>query len=268
LPFTNNYSFEVNQIIKIFIITIVTVFTSILTVSFIRTYSNKNKKLKETSSILIIITRIVVFLTGLLIILDIFGINITPILTAMGVGGLAVALAMQDTLSNFFAGIQILISKNINAGDFICLESGEEGFITDITWRSTTVRALSNKLIIVPNSKLTASQIINFDLPDSENAVLVDIGVSYNSDLKKVENVVTAVATHIMKTIEGGNPEFTPFIRYHTFGDFSINFNVIMRVKKYTDHYLVKHEFIKAIHERFTAENIEIPFPVRSIKMS
>lgn len=268
LPFPDSTTKEAHLALKIFSIIIITFFISNLTIGFVTTYSNKNQKLTEASSILIIVIRFIIYLTGTVIILDIIGLNITPILTAMGVGGLAVALAMQETLSNFFAGIQILISKNINTGDYICLENGEEGYITEITWRSTTIKSLSNKIIITPNSKLVASQIINFDLPDTENAVLIEIGVSYNSDLNKVEKVVNEVAENIMKTVEGGLPQFKPFIRYNKFSDSSINFNVILRAKKYSDQYLIKHEFIKSIHERFNKENIEIPFPIRTIKMS
>lgn len=251
--------------IKISAILICTISAASILVAFLNAYSARSPKLFPSISILNNIVRISVYVLGFLIILESAGISVTPILTALGIGGLAVALALQDTLSNLFAGLYILISKNINIGDYISLENNEEGYITDISWRTTTVRSVTNKLIVMPNSKLAASQITNFDLPDQENSVIVNIGVAYNSDLKKVEAVTLEVAEKILNTVEGGVSDFKPLIRYHNFGDFSIDFKVILRVKLYTDQYLIKHEFIKAIHERYAQEKIEIPFPVRTI---
>ena len=96
-------------------------------------------------------------------------------------------------------------------------------------------------------------------------AVLINVGVHYNSDLKKVEKVTCEVAKEVMKEVLGGVPGFDPFIRYHTFGDFSINFTVILRAKEFVDQYLVKHEFVKRLHERYAKEGINIPYPIRAI---
>lgn len=208
-----------------------------------------------------------IYVIGFLIILDFLGISITPILTALGVGGLAVSLALQDTLSNLFAGLHILLTKKIRPGDYIRLQSGEEGFVADITWRDVTVRALANNLIIIPNSKLATSIVTNFHLPDNELSVLVEVGVSYDSDLRRVEAVTREVAAEVMKETAGGVPEFDPFIRYHTFGDSSIRFSVILRGREYVDQYRIKHEFVKKLHERFKAEGIEIPFPIRTVRL-
>jgi len=95
--------------------------------------------------------------------------------------------------------------------------------------------------------------------------VLVQVGVHYESDLKQVERVTIEVGKQIMKTVKGGVPEFTPFIRYHTFDDFSINFTAILRCKEFVANYLIKHEFIKALHERYAKEGINIPYPIRAI---
>ena len=198
-------------------------------------------------------------------ILNTLNINITPFITSLGIAGLAVGLALQDTLSNFFAGLYILISKKIKPGDYISLDSGIEGYVEDITWRNTTIRQLPNNIVIVPNSKLASSIITNYYLPEKELAVLVQVGVSYNSDLEKVEKVTIEVAKEVMKEVPGGVPNFEPFIRYHTFGDFSINFTVILRAQTYVDRYLVTHEFVKRLHKRYKEEGIEIPFPIRTV---
>lgn len=202
---------------------------------------------------------------GLLIFLDMIGISITPILASLGIGSLAVGLALQDTLANFFAGIYITIDKPIRVGHFIKLESGEEGYVIEVGWRATRIRMLPDNVLIVPNQKLISSIITNYYLPTQEGAVLVQVGVHYDSDLKKVEEITSEVGAQIMKTVKGGIPSFQPFIRYHTFGDSSINFTVILRAKEFADQYLLKHEFIKALHERYRQEGIVIPFPLRTI---
>ena len=233
--------------------------------NLIKTYSSKVDTALPVTSLTQNISKIIIFCVGILVILNSFGISITPILAALGVGGLAVALALQDTLSNLFAGFYITVARQVRAGDYVKLESGEEGYVTDITWRTTTIRMLSNNMVLVPNEKLTKSIIVNYHMPDKEIAVLVNLGVHYNSDLKKVEKVTCEVAREIMKEVHGAVPEFEPFIRYNTFGDSSINFSVILRAKEFTDQYLIKHEFIKRLHERYVKEGIVIPYPIRAI---
>ncbi|MBO8143116.1 MAG: mechanosensitive ion channel family protein [Thermodesulfobacterium sp.] len=239
--------------------------SSKIIVNILHFYFQKKTKVPPKISIFEIIIKIVIFFIGFILILNTLNINITPFITSLGIAGLAVGLALQDTLSNFFAGLYILISKKIKPGDYISLDSGIEGYVEDITWRNTTIRQLPNNIVIVPNSKLASSIITNYYLPEKELAVLVQVGVSYNSDLEKVERVTIEVAKEVMKEVPGGVPNFEPFIRYHTFGDFSINFTVILRAQSYVDRYLVTHEFIKRLHKRYKEEGIEIPFPIRTV---
>lgn len=232
---------------------------------FIRLYSGRIETKLPVTSLTQNMARIIIFGIGGLIILNTMGISITPILATLGVGGLAVALALQDTISNLFAGFYITMAKNVRVGDFVKLETGDEGYVVDIGWRATKVKMLPNNTVLIPNSKLAQSIITNYYLPDKELAVLVQVGVHYNSDLKKVERVTCEVAKEVMREIQGGVPEFDPFIRYHTFADFSINFTVIMRAKEFVDNYLIKHEFIKRLHERYRKEDIIIPYPIKAI---
>jgi len=213
------------------------------------------------------ITRMVIVAIGLMMILNGLGISIAPMLTALGVGGLAVALALQDTLSNLFAGFYVTMSRQIQTGDYVKLESGEEGYVTDIGWRATKIKMLPNNMVLVPNAKLASAIITNYYLPDKELAVLVQVGVDYASDLEHVERVTCDVAKETLQAVPGGVATFEPFIRYHTFADFSINFTVILRGKEYVDQYLLKHEFVKRLHKRYDQEGITIPFPIRTIHM-
>lgn len=226
---------------------------------------NKIGKILPQSSILLNLINVSLGVIGLLFILQYLGISILPALTALGVGGLAVALALQDTLSNLFAGLQLIASKKIKVGDYLILSASEEGNLEDISWRNSTIRTLSNHLIIIPNSTLASSIVKNFALPDMDNSVLVPVGVGYGSDLKHVERVTIEVATEIQKTVEGAVRDHQPFTRYNAFADSSINFNVILRGTGYASQYLITHEFIKALHERYNQEGIEIPFPIRTV---
>lgn len=218
-----------------------------------------------TSSIFANLARAAILSLGLMIILQSVGVAITPLLTALGVGGLAVALALQDTLANIFAGLHIIASRHVQVGDFVRLGTGEEGYITDITWRNTTVRMLANNTVVVPNAKLAGMNLINFYRPAQELAVLVEVGVSYDSDLDRVEEVTVDVARDLLQTVPGGVPEFDPFIRFHTFGEFRIGFTVILRAREFADQHVIKHEFVKRLHRRYTREQIRIPFPSHAV---
>ncbi len=228
-------------------------------------FKAKSAGLYPSTSIVTNIVRIAVYLIFGLVVLQMIGIPVTPVLTALGVGALAVALALQDTLTNLFSGIQVVASRQVRLGDYIKLDSGEEGYVADITWRNTIIRALANNYIIVPNSKIATAIVTNYYLPEKEMAVLVELGVSYRSDLRRVEEVTIETGKEVMKNVIGGIPDFDPFIRYHTLGDSSVKFSVILRGKEFTDQYLIKHEFVKAILEAYNEYNIEIPYPTRTV---
>ena len=212
--------------------------------------------------------RITVVGLGALMILSNLGIAITPILTALGVGSLAVALALQPTLTNLFAGFHISLAGQVRIGDYVALESGQKGFVTDIGWRSTLIRELPNNLIVVPNARLAEIIVTNYSLPEPEQSAIVGVGVSYDSNLEHVEKVTIDVARETLKNVQGGVGEFDPFIRYNGFGDSSVDFSVILRVRTFTDRYLVSHEFMKRLHRRYQAEGIEIPFPQRVVTLN
>ena len=208
----------------------------------------------------------IVITIGILIILTALKISITPIITALGIGGLAVALGLQDTLSNLFAGIHLLIEKSVRVGDFIKLESGQEGFVDDITWRTVRIRMLSNNVVVIPNVKLAQSIVTNYCLPEKRMSLSITIGVSYSCDPENVEKVLVEEAKKAVGEVQGllGEPE--PFVRFIPgFGDSSLDFTLIYQVNEFTDQYLVQHELRKRIFERFRKEGIEIPFPHRTV---
>lgn len=232
---------------------------------FINLYGEKGKGLLPSASIFANLSKTLIFVLGALVVINSLGVSITPIITTLGLGGLAVALALQETLANFFAGLHVIFTRQIRTGDYIKLESGEEGYVTDISWRNTTIRQLNNNIVLVPNAKLASAIVVNYDIIDSSMRVPVQVGVSYDSDLEKVEQVTLDVARKVMREVPGGVPDAEPFLRFQTFGDFSINFTVFLRAKDAVSQFVVRHEFIKELHRRYQQEGITIPFPIRTL---
>ncbi|MBN2745075.1 MAG: mechanosensitive ion channel family protein [Marinilabiliaceae bacterium] len=267
LPFNEKWASLSQKFIQVALVFLVTVFAARVGSKAISLYQSKQEGVVKSTSIFGLVLKSIVYVLGGLIILQSMGISITPLLTALGVGGLAVALALQDTLSNLFAGLQILAARNIQPGDYIQLESADEGVVVDVSWRSTTIRALPNRIIIIPNNKLAASTVRNFSKPDLEISVAVEVGVSYGSDLELVERVTIEVAREVIRDVDGTVKTHEPFVRFHTFGAYSINFSVILRASEFVGQYLIKHEFVKRLHRRYQQEGIEIPFPITTIEM-
>lgn len=208
-----------------------------------------------------------IWLIAFIMVLDYLNIKITSLITTLGIGGLAVALALQDSLSNFFSGFYLMWDKPVRVGDFVRLETGQEGFIDSIGWRSTKIRTLGNQLVVIPNSKLAQSIVTNFYLSEQSKSFVVEVGVGYQSDLYRVEEITVQVAQQVAAEVEGADPSFVPLVRYHTFADSNINFRVIFQIKDFTAQNLIRHEFIKALHRRFNEEGISINYPQREIKI-
>ena len=222
----------------------------------------------KSPTLVVNLARMAVAILGLFIILQNLGIDITALITALGIGGIAVALALQDTLGNLFAGVQIILSRQVRQRDYIRLSSGEEGWVTDVKARNTTIQTFPDgNLVTVPNATLASSIVKNFSMPKTALWVTLEVGVSYDSDLDHVEAVALEVAKQVLAEVDGGVAGKEPIVRYHTFADSSVNFDVRMMVREFESQGPVRHEFIKRLHRRFADEGIEIPFPIRTVMM-
>ena len=185
---------------------------------------------------------------------------------ALGVGGLAVALALQDTLSNLFGGFYMTVAGQIRLGDYIRLNSGEEGFITDISWRSTTIRGLNNNLIIIPNASMAKAIITNYNLPEKRMIVTIPVGVDYSCDPDQVEAVLLDIAARATVEVPGILAEPVPVVRFAPgFGDSALQFSLTIYVTEFSEQFRIQHELRKRILKRFRAEKIEMPFPTRTV---
>jgi small-conductance mechanosensitive channel len=182
-----------------------------------------------------------------------------------GITGLTVVF--QRPLNDLVSGVSLTLSNRLAPGHWIRLPSGIEGQVTDIQWDVTIIKQLVNNVIVVPNSTMTEAEIINFDHMEPELAVAVAVGVSYDSNLVRVEQVTLEEANNVMRQINGSVSTAEPLIRYNAFADSSINFNVFLRATKYADQFLLKHEFIKRLHQRYGEEGIIIPFPIRTLNI-
>ena len=228
----------------------------------------KNNLAIPATGLSLAVVTVVIWIVGGLVLLSGLGVSITPMLTALGVGGLAVALALQETLSNFFAGVHLLLEKPLRVGDFVKLESGQEGYVVDIGWRTTRIRMLPNNMVIVPNSKITQSILTNYYLPDPTMALLIPISASYDVDPHHVERVLVEEATKAIGQIPGLLAEPAPFVRFIPgFGSSSLDFTLICQVREFTDQYLVQHDLRKRVFTRFKAEGIEIPYPQHTVHL-
>jgi small-conductance mechanosensitive channel len=260
------YIYYFSKSIHIIVVFSITIATANLAGKIFRNYIQKSNLPIPTTGLAYGILKATIIVIGCLITLSVLGISIAPLLTALGVGGLAVALALQDTLANLFAGIHILMEKSVRVGDFIKLETGQEGYVEDITWRTTRVRMLPNNIVVIPNKNLAQSVVTNYYLPERRMSLLIPVGVSYSSDPERVEEILVEEAKKAVGEIPGllGDPE--PIVRFIPgFGDSSLDFTLICQVREFVDQYLSQHELRKRIFKRFKQEGIEIPFPQRTV---
>ena len=261
-----HYVSFVSKAIHVIVILSITVAVANLAGKVFKNYIQKSDLPLPTTGLAYGILKGTILVMGFLVILSVLGISIAPLITALGIGGLAVALALQDTLANLFAGLHILLEKSLRVGDFIRLETGQEGYVEDITWRTTRIRMLPNNMVVIPNNKLSQSIVTNYYLPEKRMSLLIPVGVGYSSDPEKVEKVLIDEAKKAVGEIPGllGDPE--PFVRFIPgFGESSLDFTLICQVSEVVDQYLAQHELRKRIFRRFKAEGIEIPFPHRTV---
>ncbi|WP_212655500.1 mechanosensitive ion channel family protein [Marinomonas sp. CT5] len=264
-PVANVTKGVVKYALPILLVLAAVIFVDRVLTGFIRYYSKNSAVLLSSQSIVVGVSRSFVVAIGGLVLMGTLGISIMPVVASLGIGSLAVALALQPTLVNFFSGVQLVMDKPIRVGDYIELDSGEQGFVEKIGWRSTWIRMLPNNTIIMPNSVLSESKIINYFYPSKELSVPVEVSVHYDSDLDHVERVTLEVARNILKQHEFGVESYDTFILFHTFDDSSINFTVMLRSHEYFQRFFIKSAFIQALHKRFKEEGIVIPYPIRAI---
>jgi len=207
--------------------------------------------------------RLTVLVIGGLVLLSSLGIAITPILTALGVGGLAIALALQDTLANLFAGLHLLADRPIRVGDYVRLSvENVEGHVLDVGWRSTRIRMLQNNVVVVPNKRVAESVITNFDLDETRTGMSIRVAVGYDADPDQVERALVEEARAAVGQVPGLLGDPPPVARLIPgFGEYSLDFTLTCQTRRIVDQFLVQHELRKRILKRLRADGIAIPMP-------
>jgi len=212
------------------------------------------------------ISTTLLILVGMVAVLALFGISVVPMFTALGVGGLAVALAFQDTLANVFSGVNLTLARQIRVGDYI--ELGElEGFVADIGWRAITLRTMTGTQIFIPNKKLAESVMVNYSRSDTGMSVTLDFMVGHDEDPERIETVVLDEIARVTAETPGIRAEEPPVVRFKAFAESALEFKAYVAIRSFQDRFLLRHTLMKRLHRRFTAEQIAVPVPQRAVRM-
>ncbi len=256
-----------SKIVFVLVVIVSFYFLARVVILFLSRWSQQEPALQRVTQPTSFLIRIIFALLAAIIIFENLGIHLTAVWTTLGVGSVAVALALQETLSNFFAGLYLLADRPINPGDYVKLDGGHEGHVVRIGWRSTALRMLSNNLVVIPNSTLAKAVIINYSLPENRMSYVLPVSAAYGTDPRRVERILVEVAQEAAgDEVEGLLAEPEPLARLIPgFGDSSLDFSLVVQVRQFTDQYLVQSELRKRIIERFQKEGIEMPFPTRTI---
>ena len=208
-----------------------------------------------------------IYALGGLLILDHLNVNISPLIAGLGLGGLSVALALQPTLANLFAGTYVMTEGAVTTGDYIQLEGGVEGYVMDVSWRSTRLQTWTNNMVVIPNSKFAETIITNFQKPAPPVNLYLTCGVSYDSDLFMIENICQEVMSQILEKDSNAVKEYGSWFGFEGFGESNVNFWVFLQAKDRLASFLLQTTVMQNLHSRFRKDGIVINYPVRSLQL-
>jgi small-conductance mechanosensitive channel len=252
------YLFYFSRAIQVILVFSITLATSNVAARIFKTYAQKTGIPISGTALVDGAIKGSILIIGILVILSMLGVSIAPLLTALGVGGLAVALALQDTLANLFAGFHILVEKSLRVGDFVRIESGQEGYVDDITWRTTRVRTLSNSIVVVPNRKMAQSVVVNYSLPNELLTTTVALRVDASADPEKVEQIMAEETRKILRDLPGTAADQEPTVAFGI-GDNFLEFTLSVSVHRFAAQSKVQNELRKRLFQRLRQEGIEHP---------
>lgn len=206
---------------------------------------------------------ITIFLIGiaLMITLKHFNYDILSVVTALGIGSLAIGMAAKDTLANMISGFTLMVDRPFRIGDRIKLASGQWGDVSDIGLRTTKIKTVDNTVLIIPNSELCNTTLINLAFPDVRGKGKVDIGVGYDSNVEQVKRILVEIALAATDVLSEPAPE----AYFTAFGDSGLNMSLFFWVDDYTKTFAVTDMINEQIINRFRVEGITIPYPTRTV---
>jgi small-conductance mechanosensitive channel len=218
-----------------------------------------------TSYLIQRLTKIGILFVSLIFVLNSLGIEISPLLASLGIAGIAVAFALQDTLANFFSGLYLTADQPIRPGDYIKVDENISGTVLEIGWRSTRLRTYDNNILIIPNKRLGESIITNYNLPGSKILMSTSIDSSYNDNPEKVEKIIYKTAKKVRDKLSTCVKGYEPVVRFYDFGSSGLKFKVFLEVKRIGDQFEVGHILRKELYNAFKKNKIEIPFTTQTV---
>jgi small-conductance mechanosensitive channel len=230
------------------------------TMGLIESYNARTSFL-PSASLLPTFAELVIFVLGGMMVLSTVGVSITPLLTALGVGGLTIGFALSTPLSNIFAGLLIIASRQLRPGDYVRFDGGVEGWVVDITWFATTLRDRASNYVVMPNAKITSTWFTNFDLPDPNMRVELKATLAADADLDAAERAIVQAAIDTLRSCSI-EPQEQPYVRFTDFNGSRINFSAFLRVDSMKNEQKIRHELLKHLQERSRRDPQVLPiFP-------
>ncbi len=259
---------RVGMVVEAAVVLVIVLFIDALVAQIIERRRATSRVLATAGTVLRSMARVVLFIIGFLMVLGTMGIDVTPVVASLGVGSLAIGLALQSTLEDFIAGLLIAADQPVSMGDFV--EIGDErlaGTIEAIGWRSTRLLTLQRTKVVVPNSTLARATLINRSRPSPVVRFQAEVGVHYDSDLAHVARIVQEVGEGLQAHHDQATRDFTPVVTFYQFGESSIDLRVWLEAVNWVGHFRLRDAFIRELHRRFAEERITIPYPIRTLDL-
>ncbi|MHB8993858.1 MAG: mechanosensitive ion channel family protein [Armatimonadota bacterium] len=221
----------------------------------------------STLNLLRKIVQVIVFTIAVLLILEQFNYRFTAVLAGLGLVSLGIGLALQDTLSNFFAGLWLSVDRPVSRGDYVELDSGHAGWIMEVGWRFSRLATWDENFLIVPNSRLASATFINNTGPSRETSLYIHCRASYNSDLDAVEKAALSAARQTVERVEGVVKDFEPVVLFRAFDDFYIRYSVGFHVQTQEARRLAISEFIRALKRNSDEAGLQVPYSITKVHL-
>ncbi len=253
----------VSSIMALVLVLVLSRTTEVLLVAWARTFSYRSKT--QIDEVLLPVfkkfVKLIFILIGLMWLLSIWGVDVSPYLAGVGISGLVLGLALQDSLKNILGGVSLILDRAYKIGDMVELEDGRTGIIADVGLRSTKLRTWDNDIVTIPNSYLAESKVLNYTQPSGKCRITVPFTVAYGTDTDFVKKVIL----NELKKIPSDVKEHT--VNFVNMGDFSLDFKAYVWVRSWKDRYETKLKIIDIVHKRLNKEGISIPFPTTTVEL-
>jgi small-conductance mechanosensitive channel len=256
-----------SKLILALVVLVMTFFPANVIVLALQRWGQREPNMLRVTQPATFIVHILFAVLGTIIFLENLGITLTAVWTTLGVGSVAVALALQETLSNFFSGLYLLADRPVNPNDYIKLDSNQEGYVLQIGWRSTTLKTLGNNFVTIPNSTLAKAIITNYSRPHTDMSYTLPVSVVYGTDPSRVEKALLEAAREALRDgLEGLLANPAPSVGFIPgFGESSLSFSLSVQIRKFPDQYSVQSDLRKRILKKFQEAEIHMPFPTRTL---